>query len=75
MERVFSPNPMLRFNDHSHDRTDEQKGFMMMFSSAVATGSEPTGPWLIKDDPERTLEFIAFVSLLAVAGWARRRLV
>ena len=38
MENVFSPNkPILRFNElaDQSDR-DEQKGFMMMFSGAVA---------------------------------------
>ena len=67
MERVFSPsNPILRFNDLSDqsDR-DEQKGFMMMFSGAVAGLRNPRAHKLIKDDPERALEFIAFVSLLA----------
>ncbi len=67
METVFSPNrPILKFNplvDQS-DR-DEQKGFMMMFSGAVAGLRNPRAHKLIKDDPERALEFIAFVSLLA----------
>lgn len=67
MECVFSPNkPILRFNDlaDQSDR-DEQKGFMMMFSGAVAGLRNPRAHKLIKDDPERALEFIAFVSLLA----------
>jgi uncharacterized protein (TIGR02391 family) len=67
METVFSPkNPVLRFND-ARDQSDhdEQKGFMMMFSGAVASLRNPRAHRLIKDDPERTLEFIAFVSLLA----------
>jgi uncharacterized protein (TIGR02391 family) len=67
MQKVFSPNtPILRFNpmaDQS-DR-DEQLGFMMMFSGAVAGLRNPRAHKLIKDDPERALEFIAFVSLLA----------
>jgi hypothetical protein len=44
---------------------DEQKGFMMMFSGAVAGLRNPRAHKLIKDDPERALEFIAYVSLLA----------
>jgi uncharacterized protein (TIGR02391 family) len=67
MEFVFSPkNPVLKFNDlqDEFDR-DEQKGFMMLFSGAVAGLRNPRAHKLIKDDPERALEFIAFVSLLA----------
>lgn len=67
MEFVFSPShPILQFNDLSDqsDR-DEQKGFMMMFSGAVAGLRNPRAHRLIQDDPERALEFIAFVSLLA----------
>jgi hypothetical protein len=44
---------------------DEQKGFMMMFSGAVAGLRNPRAHRLIQDDPEQALEFIAFVSLLA----------
>jgi len=67
METVFSPNkPILKFNDMADqsDR-DEQKGFMMMFSGAVAGLRNPRAHKFIKDDAERALEFIAFVSLLA----------
>jgi uncharacterized protein (TIGR02391 family) len=67
METVFSPKkPVLRFNDgRDQSDQDEQKGFMMMFSGAVAGLRNPRAHRLIKDDPERALEFIAFVSLLA----------
>jgi hypothetical protein len=44
---------------------DEQQGFMMMFTGAVAGLRNPRAHRFIKDDPERALEFIAFVSLLA----------
>jgi|ERR1017187_8099460 uncharacterized protein (TIGR02391 family) len=67
MESVFSPkNPILKFNilvDASDQ--DEQRGFMMMFSGAVAGLRNPRAHKIIKDNPERALEFIAFVSLLA----------
>jgi uncharacterized protein (TIGR02391 family) len=66
MEKAFSPsNPVLKFNDLSNqsDR-DEQKGFMMMFSGAVSGLRNPRAHGFIHDDPERALEFIAFVSLL-----------
>ncbi len=67
MENVFgSSEPVLRFNEMADqsDR-DEQKGFMMMFSGAVAGLRNPRAHKFIQDDPERALEFIAFVSLLA----------
>jgi uncharacterized protein (TIGR02391 family) len=67
MERVFGPsNPVLQFNGlASQSNKDEQKGFMMMFSGAVAGLRNPRAHDLMRDDPGRALEFIAFVSLLA----------
>jgi uncharacterized protein (TIGR02391 family) len=67
MQKVFSSNaPILRFNDLAdQSEKDEQLGFMMMFSGAVAGLRNPRAHKLINDDPERALEFIAFVSLLA----------
>jgi uncharacterized protein (TIGR02391 family) len=67
MERVFNPsNPVLRFNDLADDSDrDEQRGYMMLFSGAVAGLRNPRAHKLIQDDAERALEFIAFVSLLA----------
>jgi uncharacterized protein (TIGR02391 family) len=57
MERAFNPNtPVLRFNalaDQSDK--DEQKGFMMMFSGAVAGLRNPRAHKFINDDPERAL--------------------
>ena len=44
---------------------DEQKGFMMLFSGAVAGLRNPRAHTFMQDDPERALEFIAFVSPLA----------
>jgi hypothetical protein len=44
---------------------DEQRGYMMMFSGAVAGLRNPRAHKFVQDDPERALEFIAFVSLLA----------
>jgi uncharacterized protein (TIGR02391 family) len=67
METAFSPKkPKLQFNElRDQSDTDEQKGFMMMFSGAVAGLRNPRAHRIIQDDPERALEFIAFVSLLA----------
>lgn len=66
MEYVFGPkNPVLQFNalETTSDR-DEQKGYMGMFSGAVSGLRNPRAHGLVVDDPERALEFIAFVSLL-----------
>lgn len=67
MEFVFSPgNPVLKFNSLAdQSERDEQKGFMMMFSGAVAGLRNPRAHKIIKDEPESALEFIAFISLLA----------
>lgn len=67
MEKAFSPNtPILKFNDlDNQSDKDEQKGFMQMFAGAVAGLRNPRAHGFVKDDPERALEFIAFVSLLA----------
>jgi uncharacterized protein (TIGR02391 family) len=75
MEYVFSvKNPVLAFNDLK-DESDrnEQKGFMALLSGAVSGLRNPRAHRLMKDDPERALEFIAFVSLLAkLVDGARR---
>ncbi len=67
MEHAFSPkNPILKFNSLADaSDLDEQRGFMMMFSGSVAGLRNPRAHKIIKDDPEKALEFIAFVSLLA----------
>lgn len=67
MNYVFSPKmPRLAFNDLADTSdTDEQRGFMMMFAGAVAGLRNPRAHKLIKDDAERSLEFIAYISLLA----------
>jgi uncharacterized protein (TIGR02391 family) len=67
MEFVFSPKgPVLKLNSMADQSDiDEQKGFMMMFSGAVAGLRNPRAHKIIKDDAEMALEFIAFISLLA----------
>jgi uncharacterized protein (TIGR02391 family) len=66
MQRAFSPkNPILTFNDLADESDrDEQLGYMNMFSGAVSGLRNPRAHKLVRDDPERALEFIAFVSLL-----------
>jgi uncharacterized protein (TIGR02391 family) len=67
MEFVFNPkSPILKFNTLADQSDlDEQRGFMMMFSGAVAGLRNPRAHKIIQDDPEKALEFIAFISLLA----------
>ncbi|MDX2043874.1 MAG: TIGR02391 family protein [Acidobacteriota bacterium] len=67
MEFVFSPkNPILKFNSLADQSDlDEQKGFMMMFSGAVAGLRNPRAHKIIKDESEKALVFVAFISLLA----------
>ncbi|MEH6477849.1 MAG: TIGR02391 family protein [Sneathiella sp.] len=67
MQNVFSPkNPILQFNELADaSDTEEQKGYMNMFTGAVTGLRNPRAHRLMKDNPERALEFIAFVSLLA----------
>jgi uncharacterized protein (TIGR02391 family) len=67
MQKAFSlSSPVLKFNDLSDqsDR-DEQLGFMDMFCGAVSGLRNPRAHGFIHDDPERALEFVAYVSLLA----------
>lgn len=67
MGLVFSPNsPILKFNNlKDQNEISEQRGFMQMFQGAVAGLRNPRAHKLISDKPERTLEFIAYISLLA----------
>lgn len=67
MQKVFSSkSPILKFNSLADQSDiDEQQGFMFLFSGAVMGLRNPRAHRIIKDDPERALEFIAFVSLLA----------
>lgn len=67
MEQAFGgKTPKLRFNELAGDSDrDEQIGYMMLFKGAVSGLRNPRAHRLMEDDPERALEFIAFVSLLA----------
>jgi len=62
MQKVFSrDNPILRISDDS----DEQLGFMWLFSGAVMAIRNPKAHSLVaQDDPVRTLEWLAFASIL-----------
>ena len=67
MQTVFSPHaPVLRFNDLKNQTDlDEQQGMMFLYSGAMLALRNPRAHELIQDDPEKALEYIGFLSLLA----------
>jgi uncharacterized protein (TIGR02391 family) len=67
MQAVFSPNkPVLRFNDLKNQTDlDQQQGMMFLYSGAMLALRNPRAHELIQDDPEKALEYIGFLSLLA----------
>ena len=62
MQNVFSPkSPTLKISESS----DEQLGFMWLFSGAVMGIRNPKAHRLIEqNDPQRTLEWLSFASVL-----------
>ncbi len=69
MRAVFSANnPQLCFTPFPYaNRTDEseQEGMMHLYEGAMLALRNPRAHKLVEDDPERAMEFIAFISLLA----------
>ena len=67
MQHVFSPNnPILKFNDlNTETEKSEQQGMMFLYAGAMLALRNPRAHELIEDDPEKALEYIAFISLLA----------
>lgn len=69
MRVVFSAkNPQLCFTPFPYrDKTDEseQEGMMHLYEGAMLALRNPRAHKLAEDDPERAMEFIAFISLLA----------
>jgi len=67
MQHVFSPNnPILKFNDlNTESEISEQQGMMFLYAGAMLALRNPRAHGLIEDDPEKALEYIAFISLLA----------
>lgn len=66
MQQVFSPKkPVLKFNDLASD-TDksEQQGMMFLYSGAMLALRNPRAHEIVEDNPEKALEYIAFLSLL-----------
>ena len=67
MQFVFSPNkPVLKFNNlENESERSEQQGMMFLYAGAMLALRNPRAHGLIEDDPEKALEYIAFISLLA----------
>jgi len=67
MQFVFGhQNPVLQFNKReSESERSEQQGMMFLYSGAMLALGNPKAHDFIEDDPEKALEYIAFISLLA----------
>jgi uncharacterized protein (TIGR02391 family) len=67
MRTVFSRNdPILSFNElGDQSDLDEQEGMMHLFEGAVLAIRNPRGHSFLYDSPERALEYIGLLSLLA----------
>jgi len=67
MEHVFSlGNPILKVGDLATETgRNEQQGMVLMTSGAVLWLRNPRAQELRADDPERAIEYIAFLSMLA----------
>jgi uncharacterized protein (TIGR02391 family) len=67
MRSVFSRNdPILAFNDLANQSDiDEQEGMMHLFEGAVLAIRNPRGHSFLDDSPDRALEYIGLLSLLA----------
>jgi len=67
MQHVFSPNnPILKFSEiQTQTEESEQRGMMFLYAGAMLALRNPRAHEIIEDDPEKALEYIAFLSLLA----------
>lgn len=71
MNKVFSvDNPVLKFNNQQNQsEKDEQKGMMFLYKGMVAGIRNPKGHTEISQlppiGPDKALEYLAFISLLA----------
>lgn len=67
MLKAFSVNkPILRFNvGHTESEKSEQEGMMHLYAGVMLAFRNPRAHEIIKDDPEKALEAISFVSFLA----------
>lgn len=67
MQAVFSvKNPILAFNSlQTETDKSEQQGMMFLYAGAMLGLRNPRAHEIIKDDPQKALELIAFLSFLA----------
>jgi uncharacterized protein (TIGR02391 family) len=67
MQLVFSQkNPILKFNDQQSDsEKSEQQGMMYLFAGAMLALRNPRAHGLVTDHPERAVEYLSFLSMLA----------
>lgn len=67
MRQVFTKNqPILAFNDLSDQSdSDEQEGMMHLYEGVTLGIRNPRGHDFPEDSPERALEYIVLISLLA----------
>jgi uncharacterized protein (TIGR02391 family) len=67
MQFVFSvKNPILQFNNvETESGKSEQEGMMFLYSGAMFALRNQEAHELLRDDPEKAVEYIAFISLLA----------
>lgn len=67
MNVVFSPkNPVLVFNERqTQSQKDEQEGLYFLHKGAVLGVRNPRAHDFLEDSPERALEYIGLISLLA----------
>ena len=67
MQVVFSPKaPLLRYNDQTNDsERSEQQGMMYLFAGAMLALRNPRAHGLVQDHPERAIEYLSFLSMLA----------
>lgn len=67
MQLVFSQkNPILKFNEQQNDsEKSEQQGMMYLFAGAMLALRNPRAHGLVNDHPERAVEYLSFLSMLA----------
>ena len=69
MQLVFSPKtPTLKFNEQTNEsEKSEQQGMMFLFAGAMLALRNPRAHGLVNDHPERAVEYLSFISMLAHA--------
>jgi len=67
MRSVFSPRtPILKFNDQQNEsEKSEQEGMMHLFEGAMLALRNPRAHGITNDHPERAVEYLSFLSMLA----------